>query len=209
MLHSLYYPLRLINSFNTIIGNINIANVANGNKIAKIIRTGSNTSANTINITPLFLYLTLNYLHNCKWNYTTLKPILFCYCFVFLFYYHMELHYSQTQPRLNHVDEVFYYHMKLHYSQTKLVGCRQTPLFYYHMKLHYSQTCMFLRRTQGKFYYHMKLHYSQTHLSNYQAVVVLLPYEITLLSNALVSAQNRERVLLPYEITLLSNKPTL
>ena len=52
----------------------------------------------------------------------------------------------------------------------------------------------------------MKLHYSQTG----QAVVtlasmVLLPYEITLLSNVINSDTIAVSVLLPYEITLLSN----
>ena len=38
---------------------------------------------------------------------------------------------------------------------------------------------------------------------------VLLPYEITLLSNAQVNERNAEEVLLPYEITLLSNQSNI
>ena len=57
------------------------------------------------------------------------------------------------------------------------------------------------------FYYHMKLHYSQTY--NYEEMAsfnVLLPYEITLLSNPGLAYDDSSVVLLPYEITLLSNK---
>ena len=53
------------------------------------------------------------------------------------------------------------------------------------------------------FYYLMKLHYSQTVdmlLSHREEV--LLPYEITLLSNFLQMELNAPYVLLPYEITL-------
>ena len=56
------------------------------------------------------------------------------------------------------------------------------------------------------FYYLMKLHYSQTVdmlLSHREEV--LLPYEITLLSNKLEQLKIIKGVLLPYEITLLSN----
>ncbi len=52
----------------------------------------------------------------------------------------------------------------------------------------------------------MKLHYSQTEYSVRKSRrSVLLPYEITLLSNALAKRENKDEVLLPYEITLLSN----
>ena len=95
--------------------------------------------------------------------------------------------------------------MKLHYSQTQLQAVICTQLFYYLMKLHYSQTSPLGLRTILPFYYLMKLHYSQTSsrtaearhcfttLWNYTTLkqaacltyikVVLLPYEITLLSN--------------------------
>ena len=73
------------------------------------------------------------------------------------------------------------------------------------MKLHYSQTCCAEPRTRATFYYLMKLHYSQTDCGRYAdfarfttlwnyttlkriiarffIIAVLLPYEITLLSN--------------------------
>ena len=78
------------------------------------------------------------------------------------FYYHMKLHYSQTMPALYGSDRLFYYHMELHYSQTITQTGTAGSVFYYHMKLHYSQTC-------------------QVVLLIY--FLVLLSYEITLLSN--------------------------
>ena len=52
----------------------------------------------------------------------------------------------------------------------------------------------------------MKLHYSQTSCNvRLEGSVVLLPYEITLLSNSNDMDFGDEFVLLPYEITLLSN----
>ena len=74
------------------------------------------------------------------------------------------------------------------------------------MKLHYSQTCLQASKVKEKFYYLMKLHYSQTYsLEPDPGGIVLLPYEITLLSNVVISMQIKMLVLLPYEITLLSN----
>ena len=122
------------------------------------------------------------------------------------FYYHMKLHYSQTDINEMTKEIVFYYHMKLHYSQTISRFKLTYYMFYYHMKLHYSQTivCIFIRSHQ--FYYHMKLHYSQTFFTPITIKIsVLLPYEITLLSNAEISKALGAVVLLPYEITLLSN----
>ena len=56
--------------------------------------------------------------------------------------------------------------------------------FYYLMKLHYSQTVIGFKKPIHKFYYLMKLHYSQTSRGLCAAGKgVLLPYEITLLSN--------------------------
>ena len=79
---------------------------------------------------------------------------------------------------------VFYYHMKLHYSQTTDDIVIEDTLFYYHMKLHYSQTLLKLVHMILVFYYHMKLHYSQTTAPEaVLPLIVLLPYEITLLSN--------------------------
>ena len=53
----------------------------------------------------------------------------------------------------------------------------------------------------------MKLHYSQTAtLTIWTDGTVLLPYEITLFSNAITSYNINVFVLLPYEITLFSNK---
>ncbi len=52
----------------------------------------------------------------------------------------------------------------------------------------------------------MKLHYSQTFVARHRKYcLVLLPYEITLLSNASSCSCSFFSVLLPYEITLLSN----
>ena len=52
----------------------------------------------------------------------------------------------------------------------------------------------------------MNLHYSQTkRLSKKPLILVLLPYEFTLLSNDEVQHFIRLIVLLPYEFTLLSN----
>ena len=52
----------------------------------------------------------------------------------------------------------------------------------------------------------MKLHYSQTEENNGgKPPEVLLPYEITLLSNIIAGNCIIISVLLPYEITLLSN----
>ena len=80
---------------------------------------------------------------------------------------------------------MFYYHMKLHYSQTTIADYMGIPTFYYHMKLHYSQTVVGNGITLGLFYYHMKLHYSQTPARPPKGWrSVLLPYEITLLSNS-------------------------
>ena len=96
--------------------------------------------------------------------------------------------------------------MKLHYSQTKHYTLFTQSMFYYHMKLHYSQTIRKLDITILEFYYHMKLHYSQTTFWEMPANhFVLLPYEITLLSNLYNLNTHNYSVLLPYEITLLSN----
>ena len=78
--------------------------------------------------------------------------------------------------------------------------------FYYHMKLHYSQTNFTLRIC----YFIVLLPYEITLLSNfdmptYWEHLVLLPYEITLLSNTYLFQYGAHKVLLPYEITLLSN----
>ena len=79
---------------------------------------------------------------------------------------------------------MFYYLMKLHYSQTRFEGFALRILFYYLMKLHYSQTVEPKHSYQYSFYYLMKLHYSQTEgYFLYVENEVLLPYEITLLSN--------------------------
>ena len=52
----------------------------------------------------------------------------------------------------------------------------------------------------------MKLHYSQTDFNEMPiGDLVLLPYEITLLSNREDNIISVYSVLLPYEITLLSN----
>ena len=74
------------------------------------------------------------------------------------------------------------------------------------MKLHYSQTA----RNGLSFELIVLLPYEITLLSNYPVLLadisgVLLPYEITLLSNILVVLFAAGVVLLPYEITLLSN----
>ena len=78
----------------------------------------------------------------------------------------------------------FYYLMKLHYSQTLFRSVREFPRFYYLVKLHYSQTVRLKLMSILKFYYLMKLHYSQT-MNDVTNIMtkVLLPYEITLLSN--------------------------
>ena len=52
----------------------------------------------------------------------------------------------------------------------------------------------------------MKLHYSQTGTEKVSNnVIVLIPYEITLLSNKVIIVITIPLVLIPYEITLLSN----
>ena len=74
------------------------------------------------------------------------------------------------------------------------------------MKLHYSQTVY--KRSILRIY--VLLPYEITLLSNIKRgdgkwTLVLLPYEITLLSNSPPARSCGSRVLLPYEITLLSN----
>ena len=74
------------------------------------------------------------------------------------------------------------------------------------MKLHYSQTKCAIHIH----HYKVLLPYEITLLSNWQKIpvfagAVLLPYEITLLSNFLREQTHDAVVLLPYEITLLSN----
>ena len=57
------------------------------------------------------------------------------------------------------------------------------------------------------FYYQKKLHYSQTRTMLFRRHArVLLPKEITLLSNHADRRYHVETVLLPKEITLLSNR---
>ena len=66
----------------------------------------------------------------------------------------------------------------------RVVSFADMSEFYYLIKLHYSQTETPAAFNTSRFYYLMKLHYSQT--STYQyglCLAVLLPYEITLLSN--------------------------
>ena len=107
----------------------------------------------------------------------------------------MKLHYSQTFPKFLRKIVKFYYHMKLHYSQTRKKASKVTYSFYYHMKLHYSQTMIMLVFPLFGFYYHMKLHYSQTLLVNIHSLqIVLLPYEITLLSNLKPQIKNYDLV---------------
>ena len=56
----------------------------------------------------------------------------------------------------------------------------------------------------------MKLHYSQTlQVVLFNLLTVLLPYEITLFSNADVARMKKDFVLLPYEITLFSNPASI
>ena len=100
----------------------------------------------------------------------------------------------------------FYYLMKLHYSQTFGMAYSQLFSFYYLMKLHYSQTISAYVRTVPCFttlwnYTTLKPHNTYKPVS-----AVLLPYEITLLSNYPDFNVNVNLVLLPYEITLLSNR---
>ena len=96
----------------------------------------------------------------------------------------MKLHYSQTLGGTGILADKFYYLMKLHYSQTSFANCNVAIWFYYLMKLHYSQTKFKREKTNRP---------------------VLLPYEITLLSNVPKLSKMTFTVLLPYEITLLSN----
>ena len=98
--------------------------------------------------------------------------------------------------------------MKLHYSQTCSGTVSYSSKFYYLMKLHYSQTKEEQSNDYRRFYYLMKLHYSQTNKPFLQSRAVLLPYEITLLSNQKRHSRGHIKVLLPYEITLLSNGVT-
>ena len=52
----------------------------------------------------------------------------------------------------------------------------------------------------------MKLHYSQT--EQFIRIIenpVSVPYEITLLSNSIITSASEKSVSVPYEITLLSN----
>ena len=143
----------------------------------------------------------------------------------------------------------FYYLMKLHYSQTPIIRIKYTSSFttlwnYTTLKLlrvswidipcfttlwNYTTLKPFcwiiskndsfttlwnyttLKRTTSRANSRsVLLPYEITLLSNCNklsacASHVLLPYEITLLSNGLSVHGNGERVLLPYEITLLSN----
>ena len=76
--------------------------------------------------------------------------------------------------------------MELHYSQTQSALLVRVCTFYYLMELHYSQTVFFSSKIAAMFYYLMELHYSQTKNSQRQPCInVLLPYGITLLSNAI------------------------
>ena len=139
----------------------------------------------------------------------------------------MKLHYSQTLGVAVAVVLMFYYPMKLHYSQTDSSYTSQPLEFYYPMKLHYSQTQTETLLPPQSFttlwnYTTLKHRYgakdtniSFTTLWNYTTLKpslgysvsaeVLLPYEITLLSNCSCCLSNFLFVLLPYEITLLSN----
>ena len=116
----------------------------------------------------------------------------------------MKLHYSQTQLQAVICTQLFYYLMKLHYSQTSPLGLRTILPFYYLMKLHYSQTSS--RTAEARHCFTTLWNYttlkratagyrgwcSFTTLWNYTTLkplrfklrfFVLLPYEITLLSN--------------------------
>ena len=124
-----------------------------------------------------------------------------------MFYYLTKLHYSQTMLYFVIVRKRFYYLMKLHYSQTSSNRPNRTCRFYYLIKLHYSQTAGAGFTAQGTFYYLIKLHYSQTLDARGLPIrAVLLPYKITLFSNAQESLSICLLVLLPYKITLFSNK---
>ena len=74
------------------------------------------------------------------------------------------------------------------------------------MKLHYSQTI----NCSLSFTSSVLIPYEITLLSNFKVlsfkiVAVLIPYEITLLSNCVFYFSRLAYVLIPYEITLLSN----
>ncbi len=96
--------------------------------------------------------------------------------------------------------------MILYYSQTHLRIPSVGELFQYLIKLHYSQTLVTSKGTMDK----VSVPYEITLLSN--ALIadealkqVSVPYEITLLSNALIADEALKQVSVPYEITLLSN----
>ena len=120
------------------------------------------------------------------WNYTTLKLRFACVLRVFvLLPYEITL---LSNDNLRDFDLVeFYYLMKLHYSQT--VSCCCLPFFSFTTLWNYTtlKQCQVLCLRDR----------------------VLLPYEITLLSNGLWYCVWGGIVLLPYEITLLSNSMTL
>ena len=146
---------------------------------------------------------------------------------IYLFYYLMKLHYSQTlsAPRTNRRCFTTLWN----YTTLKPVaGMIALVRFYYLMKLHYSQTLLIARLLFFCFttlwnYTTLKHEYrlareigSFTTLWNYTTLKpsfeflrcwqVLLPYEITLLSNFFTREEAEKAVLLPYEITLLSNR---
>ena len=74
------------------------------------------------------------------------------------------------------------------------------------MILYYSQTHLRIPSVGELFQYLIKLHYSQTLVTSKGTMdKVSVPYEITLLSNALIADEALKQVSVPYEITLLSN----
>ena len=138
------------------------------------------------------------------WNYTTLKQCSLAVCcdygFTTLWNY-TTLKQIFNRWRLQRV--------LLPYEITLLSNIKCWSfnwfMFYYLMKLHYSQTVFEERRFADCFttlWNYTTLKHSDDE-DNLQSV--LLPYEITLLSNFASPVAAAFIVLLPYEITLLSN----
>ena len=165
---------------------------------------GFTTLWNYTTLKPLVLIIDLRACFTTLWNYTTLK--LGCLrdsCRQVLLPYEITL-LSNFDCKENGI-ETFYYLMKLHYSQTVPLhslwaGGFTTLWNYTTLKLH----CRWLRGGR------VLLPYEITLLSNHAEILKAVLLGFTTLWNYTTLKQRscREKiakVLLPYEITLLSN----
>ena len=123
----------------------------------------------------------------------------------FQFQYPLNLHYSQTQARVEQERQQFQYPLNLHYSQTRAIVKIALKRFQYPLNLHYSQTRAIDEYKESSFntlWIYTTLKLSCVNVNDFP---VSIPSEFTLLSNLKLVWLTGQQVSIPSEFTLLSN----